>query len=326
MTIESGNSPGSEDSFYLSDLSPKDKPWDSHRAITGQVEHLYSQTDFARYAQRIGQCSQMLEFAFKSDDAGVVALKLQSARFCRVRYCPVCQWRRSLMWRARFFKAMPQILQNYPTARFVFLTLTVKNCDLLELKNTLLWMNNAWKLLTKRKEFPAIGFIKTVEVTRNSTDNTAHPHFHVILMVKPSYFTHGYLSQAKWTELWKSCLKVDYTPIVNAKAIKPPKNADKYENSSLDAAIIASLCETLKYSVKESDLTFDAKWLGELTNQLHKTRAISVGGVFKQYLSEEEPEDLIHTDLSDDEPATDEDPRVCFGWREMVRRYIKTQG
>lgn len=323
MPIESGNSPGLEDCFYLSDLSPKDKSWDSHRAIADQVEHLYSQTEFARYAERMNQCSQLLEFAFKGDDAGLVAIKLQSARFCRVRFCPVCQWRRSLMWRARFFKVMPQILEAYPSARFIFLTLTVKNCELNELKKTLAWMNKAWKLLTMRKEFPALGFIKAVEVTRASHNNTAHPHFHAILMVNEGYFKRGYLSQVKWTELWQSCLKVDYTPIVNAKAIKPPKNLAKYENSTLDSAIIVSLCETLKYSVKESDLTFDAKWLEELTTQLHKTRAISVGGVFKQYLSEEEPEDLIHTDLVDDSPAIDDDPRVWFGWREMVKRYKK---
>ncbi|WP_170869787.1 protein rep, partial [Shigella sonnei] len=25
-------------------------------------------------------------------------LRLREAHFCRVRHCPVCQWRRSLMW------------------------------------------------------------------------------------------------------------------------------------------------------------------------------------------------------------------------------------
>lgn len=323
MTIESGSSPGSDDSFYLSDLSPKDKPWDSHRAIAEQVEHLYSQTEFARYADRMAQCSQLLEFALKDDDAGSIAFKLQSTKFCRVRHCPVCQWRRALMWRARFFKAMPQILRDYTTARFVFLTLTVKNCELSELKTTLARMNNAWKLLTKRKEFPGLGFVKSVEVTRNAENGTAHPHFHVILMVRSSYFSHGYLSHDKWTELWQSCLKIDYVPKVNVKVIKPPKNTVNYENSSLDSAIIVSLCETLKYSIKEGDLVADVDWLQELTKQLHKTRAIAVGGVFREYLSEEEPEDLIHTDILDDEPATDDDPRVWFGWREMIKRYMK---
>jgi plasmid rolling circle replication initiator protein Rep len=323
MTVESGCSPDSTDSFYLSDLSPGDKPWDIHRTAAEQVEHLYSQTEFTRYAERINQCSRLLEYAFKANDLGEVALKLQSSKFCRVPQCPVCQWRRSMKWRARFFKAMPKILEDYPTARFVFLTLTVKNCELTELRPTISKMNLAWKLLTKRKEFPAIGFVRTLEITK-SENGTAHPHFHCILMVKSSYFTHGYISQAKWTELWKSCLRIEYTPVVNVKSIKPPKDTIKYENSALDNAIIASLCETLKYSVKESDLVTDSKWLEELTRQLLKTRKISLGGVFKQYLSEDEPEDLIHTDLStDEEPIADDDPRVRFSWETMAKRYKK---
>lgn len=324
MIIESGCSPDSEDSFYLSDLSPKDKPWDIHRTIAEQVEQLYSQTEFTRYAERISQCSQLLEFAFKANDLGEVAIKLQASRFCRVRHCPVCQWRRGLMWRARFFKIMPKVLQKHPNVRFLFLTLTVRNCELTELKDTLRRMNKAWELLTKRKEFPALGFIKSTEVTR-SKDGTAHPHFHIILMVRNSYFKKGYISHAKWTELWKSCLKVDYVPILNIKPINPPKGSNSYEGSQLDKAIVAALCETLKYSVKESDLIADPQWLAELTKQLHKTRAISVGGIFKEYLSEDEPKDLIHTDLAIDEGASEDDPRVWFGWREMVKRYMKEQ-
>jgi hypothetical protein len=80
----------------------------------------------------------------------------------------------------------------------------------------------------------------------------------------------------------------------------------------------------LKYTVKESDLIHDAAWLQELTKQLHKIRAVSVGGVFKQYISEEEPEDLIHAE--DEENAeSDSAANIWFGWREMVQRYAKTE-
>lgn len=321
MSIESGDLPGSQDSFYLSDVSPSDKPWDKHRNSASRVQELYGKVDLTRYSQRVAECSKRLDFAFRANDLGEVRLRLYAAKFCRLRHCPVCQWRRSLMWRARFFKAIPGILKDYPATRFLFLTLTVRNCDLGELRSTLSHMNNAWKLLTKRKQFPALGWVKTVEVTR-SKDGTVHPHFHAILMVKEGYFKRGYLSQAKWTELWQNSLKVDYTPIVNVKVVKPSKNLSESE-SGLDSAMVSALCETLKYSVKESDLTFDAEFLKQLTTQLHKTRAIALGGIFKEYLSEDEPEDLIHTDLDEQEPSEDEDIHVWFGWREMVRRYVK---
>jgi hypothetical protein len=65
-------------------------------------------------------------------------------------------------------------------------------------------------------------FVKTVEVTRGKTPvGSAHPHFHVLMMVKPSYFTHGYLSQAKWVEMWQKSLRIDYKPILDVQALKP---------------------------------------------------------------------------------------------------------
>jgi plasmid rolling circle replication initiator protein Rep len=221
------------------------------------------------------------------------------------------------VWRARFFTAIPKVLEGHPKSRWVFLTLTVRNCPLEGLRGTVNQMNKAWNKLVLRKQFPAIGFVKSLEVTRGK-DNSAHPHFHILMMVPPSYFSHGYITQAEWRNLWGSCLKVGYLPVVNVKVIKPRSTV---EDNGLQIAIL----ETLKYGVKESDLIADANWLMELTKQLHKTRAVSVGGVLKNYLSEEEPEDLVNTDENEIETATNEDVSIWFGWREMVKRYVKEE-
>lgn len=232
------------------------------------------------------------------------------------------------MWTARFFKALPKINEDYPTARFIFLTLTVKNCELTELKTTLQGMNQAWQRMIQRKQFPALGFARSTEVTRGK-DGSAHPHFHCLLMVKASYFSGGnYLSQADWSELWQKCLRVEYMPVVNVKAVRANKKRTAVDGQDLppeQAAIMAAVAETFKYSVKPADLVgkgtqLDADWLAELTCQLHKTRAIALGGVFKQYMSEEEPDDLIGE--SDEEDEVDYQS-LWFGWREMVKRYAK---
>lgn len=319
--MESGFALDSDDSFYLTDVSIKDKPWDIHRSQADKVKTLYQGTAYDRYANRIGSCSGLLEFSFLlNPETAEMKLKLKTARFCRVRHCPVCQWRRQLVWRARFFQALPKLRLQYPTARFVFLTLTVKNCHLSDLRSTLTWMNKSWQRLSERKAFPALGWLKSVEVTK-SPDGTAHPHFHVLLMVQSSYFTHGYISQSKWAVMWQEALRVDYTPIVNVKAVKPKTgaNEDMYADQ-----LAKALCETLKYSVKPDDLVNDRDWLVELTTQLHKTRAVAVGGVFKQFISDEEPEDLIHTDEENTDLSSD--ATVCFGWRETIQRYLKCQG
>jgi hypothetical protein len=205
-------------------------------------------------------------------------------------------------------------------------------------------MNEAWKKLIKRTNFPAIGWLKSVEVTRGQ-DGSAHPHFHILLMVNPSYFTHGYISHAKWVEMWRECLKVDYDPIVNVKTVKNRrkkitvesiKSVDINVNTTVNDNkfskyddIISGVLEVLKYSVKPSDLVGDKdksgspeNWLIELTRQLHKTRSISLGGIIKEYLSEDEPEDLINADLEDHTDLEDEDYNLIFEWADIVRKYV----
>jgi plasmid rolling circle replication initiator protein Rep len=313
-----------EGSWYLSDLSPDDKPWDIHRAQSDEIAKIYDSIGYDGYAGRISECAQLLTYALKATDDGDIKLKLREARFCRVRHCLVCQWRRSLMWRARFFKALPEIQAKYPTGRWIFLTLTVSNCELSKLRETLTWMNAAWSKLTRRKSFPALGFVKSVEVTR-SLDGTAHPHFHCLMFVPASYFSHKYISQAEWANLWQSCLKTDYTPVVDIRAVKLKKTSLNSKPDPLNKAMAQAVCETLKYAVKPSDLLADPKWLDELTKQLQKTRAISIGGCLKEFFSEDDPEDLINGEIEEHE-KTEDDTYLFFNWSTIVSRYKKTNG
>jgi plasmid rolling circle replication initiator protein Rep len=310
------------DSWYLSDISPADKPWDIHRAQSDEIAKIYDSIGYDRYAERIGECAQLLTYALKATDDGEVKLKLREARFCRVRHCLVCQWRRSLMWRARFFKALPEIQAKYPTGRWIFVTLTVKNCELTDLRATLTWMNAAWSKLTRRKEFPALGFVKSTEVTRG-VGGTAHPHFHCLMFVPAGYFKRGYISHANWTSLWQSCLKTDYPPILDVRVVKSKVATSNDAQDASNQAMAEAVCETLKYAVKPSDLLADPDWLGELTKQLQKTRAISIGGCLKEFFSEDEPEDLINGEIQEEEKSED-DSFLLFDWSAIVRRYKKS--
>lgn len=301
--------------IYLSDVSPKDKPWDKKRAQTDLAQEIYRNTKHHPKFERMSGCGQELVFALVANGLGEVSFKLKSARFCRVRHCPFCQWRRSLKLVGRFSKALPNIQRDYPTARFIFLTLTVKNPRTEDLRETLEWMNKAWTLLTKRKQFPALGWIKSVEVTRSKSEpGMSHPHFHVLMMVPAGYFgsAGGYLSKDKWVELWQKSLRVGYQPSVHVTAVKPKKGSE----------ISAAIKETLKYGVKPEEAINDPLWLLELTDQLHNTRAIAVGGVFRRYLSEEEPQDLININEQEEEaePVTEENFK--FGWRQQIKRYV----
>lgn len=305
------SSPQSEgkDTPALSDLSDRDKPWDKHRVNCDIVTGHYARSEFFRYSERMTNCSEMLNFRLvPNSDSGVYKFKLFSARFCRVRHCPVCQWRRSLMWKAKAYKILPQVLIDYPKARWLFLTLTVRNCAITDLRETLVWMNKGFKRLSELKSFPGKGYIKTTEVTYGKNPpGSAHPHFHILMMVAPSYFSHGYLSQAKWVAFWQQSLRIDYKPILDIQTLKP------------EDSLIGLLAEVIKYSVKESDLMFDQEWFLELTRQLHRTKAIAVGGVLRDYMREleQEPEDLIG---KDNQVETDEG-HLYFEWKRKQKKY-----
>lgn len=329
----------------LTDLSPRDRIWDAQHAQAMRIEKMYEGSIHNRYAERMSLCANLLDFLQVPDDNGLVALNLYAARFCRVRHCPICAWRRSLMWRAKAAKTIPLIVEDFPKHRFIFLTLTIRNCELDKLRETLSVMNRAWSKLTQRKDFPADGWFKFLEIKR-AADDKAHPHFHCVLLVPPGYFGNNYLSHERWVELWRSCLGVDYQPIVNVKVVaRNPKH--ERERQQRIQEISKAVQYALKYSGKgesvvlsqdnknqsskeetaqlpDERLLVDRDWLVRLTNQTHKTRAIATGGVMREYLKslEEEPEDLIHAseELPDDD-CSDPDFNLRFYWGKQDKRY-----
>ena len=297
------------DALCLRDLSDRDKPWDKHRGNSDKVANHYRGTkDFGQYATRIDFCSQLLDFKLVPEEQEL-RLKLDAARFCRVRHCPVCQWRRSLMWKAKAYRILPMVVEAYPKHRWLFLTLTIRNCAIAELRDTLQWMNKSWERMVKRKKFPAIGWVRSTEVTRGK-DRSAHPHFHCLLLVKPSYFGKYYMKQKDWVELWRSCLRIDYNPILD---IRPVRRGHQP---------MELVPEILKYCVKESDLVADREWFLELTKQMHKMRTVATGGVLKEYLKqlEQEPEDLIGKNENKTEGEIDEG-HLYFGWKYKEKKY-----
>ena len=211
------------------------------------------------------------------------------------------------MWKAKAYQVLPKIVEKYPTHRWLFVTFTQKNVPITELRQTLTDMNKGFKRMVERKAFPAIGWLRSTEVTRGR-DGNAHPHFHCLLMVPASYFSHGYMKQSEWVDLWRESMRLDYNPVMDVQAVKKGINP-----SSL-------VPELLKYCTKESDMVADREWFLELTAQLHKMRAIATGGILKQYLREleEDPEDLIG---ERDDESVEDFGRLFFAWRSKTKRY-----
>ena len=305
-----------EPSKFLADYSPRDQKWDNHRGNAQTIGGHYDRSeDFQKLGSRIAGCSTTLGFAWNTDlDTGESKLKLRATTFCHVRHCPVCQWRRSLRNTARFFSAIPSLQEKFPTHRWLFLTLTVRNCEPHELRETIKGMNSAWKRLIQRAGWPAAGWVRTIEITRNHEDGTAHPHFHALLMVPSSYFIgRNYVRQSVWSERWKNALRIDYDPVVDVRSVKSKK-----DGQTIQAAVV----ETLKYATKAEDSLDNPEWLYAITEQLHKLRFIATGGVLKDLMKD----DMTNAEMIAGDDATADqntEPSMWFGWQPNQRRYQK---
>jgi plasmid rolling circle replication initiator protein Rep len=307
---ETGARTGSD---HLASYSPRDSYLDQRKAEADAIAAIYGRggEEWERYAARVGACAGLLSFAWTAPDqsTGESRLKLVGAAFCKVRTCSMCQQRRALMHKARFLNRLPSITSQHPKARWLFLTLTIKNCDLGELRPTVKEMNRSFAKLVKWKRWPALGWIKSIEVTR-ANDRSAHPHFHCMLLVPSSYFGRDYIKQAEWTEMWRDAMKLDYQPVIDVRAVKRGGETD-------------TAAETLKYSVKPADLVQDDEWLLEYTRQVKGMRFVDTGGVLRGILADDY-DDLINADEEPSGDALDADEKaLVFGWDRPIKRYRK---
>lgn len=314
--------------FYLSDDSKKDEDWDKWRSDTQEVYELLKLSDekeILRYAERMQSCSKFLLFKLlvATSEAEIKQL-LKEVRFCRCRHCPVCQSRRARRNYAMFAKFLENQFSNKESVRWVFLTLTVPNVHISKLKEKLSSMNRAWHRFIKRKEFKnVLGWVRSTEITKedeekNKREGYAHPHFHVLMMVKSTYFKGQYVRREKWLKAWQKSMR-DYSIISVDVRI-----ADRQKGKKLGGQeLMKSVSEALKYSVKPSDMVKDLCWLVELIKQVHKLRFLAAGGILKGIFAKKKltNSEMIHA--GEEETEGEEIGERWYWWRSFERRYAR---
>ena len=299
----------------------KTRPWAVHKASAVKIAEAYTSVDYEK-AERMFSCADYL--AFHKKEGGGMAL--HDARFCRVRLCPICQWRRSLKTYAQMSKVL-DIAKN-KGYEFLMLTLTIQNVYGDSLSDALDDIMLAFNRMSKYKDFKAAvkGWYRGCEVTHNLNPDsdwfdTFHPHLHIILAVKPYYFkSKYYVKQDRWFEMWEKALQGKHVV----------RREDQRINKCFGGS--KSIAEACKYTTKAGDIIYEENWqmtvdtLAILDNALNKRRFIGLGGVLKDIhkflnLSDlDDDSDLIHTDEEtvDDEKNDDE---LIFFWNGYNQRY-----
>lgn len=266
----------------LREVVPDGADWDRRKADSVQlaldlldIPDLDQRTT-RRYTRQLA-CSPTVTFGRVKDSDKWVAVKAQR---CKSKLCATCS---RLKATADFCRLLKAIQTNWDDdRRFLFLTLTVPNCPIEQLREILSAMTKAWSRdIARSKKYQSAfdgAYIK-VEVTRGA-NGSAHPHFHILLATRERYFAKTenlYLSQKKWESIWTSAMKSDQRLRVDIRAVQ------KFD-------VASSIAEVAKYIAKASDLEADPAWTAELDQQLLGLRLNRPSGVIRRWLAELENE------------------------------------
>ena len=113
---------------------------------------------------------------------------------CRDRFCIECQRIKSYVYQERLKRtAIEKIKSDFKTDEFLFLTFTLKNPRVTQMRKVMRTMSKSFGMVIRRKPFADIfrGGIRTFEVTRNYAErlkNHCHPHIHAIAQTKADAF------------------------------------------------------------------------------------------------------------------------------------------
>ena len=266
--------------------------WNKRRFDASQIADVYALSELhAKLASRIERCSSVLAFREGGVDSdGVVSFDFDRTHSCGARHCPICAPARSRKNVRTALCRLPAIEEENPSLQWLLLTLTVKDPKMADLSDQLVQMNKAWGRLTKRKCWPAVGWIRTTEVTRD-THGDPHPHFHVILCVPKSYWLPAnYINGGKWLKLWRQAMRDNSITQVDIRKVGERSTPAWYVPTKDETPQQRALKYTLKYATKAAETIKHPEFLYGITDELKGKRFLASGGILKSIFRRDRPE------------------------------------
>jgi len=248
-------------------------------------------------------CGQRLQFGLYENIQTLEHQKhLEEMYTCKDRFCAFCNWRKARKLGIQSYEVLKAI-ESENKVRYIFATLTLRNCHINDLSDTIKLMNTSFQRMMQTKRFKnsILGFIRALEYPPQKDNNEyIHPHFHCLFVVSTNYFkttNNLYIKQKEFIQMWQKALRVDYSPSVDIRIIKAKGEADPI------AKVVA---ETVKYPLKIVDLKdMSVDMFEELVHQMKAKRALAFGGIVKEYrkkliLDDVENGDLIYDNIGNE--------------------------
>lgn len=279
-------------------------PWRTKKLKNIRLAKLYEKSGWEDYAERARTCATWLQYYSDGENR-----ELKAANFCNLRLCPMCIGRRARRAAYKLSQVL-DLTEREKGAKFIFLTLTIRNVPGKELGDAVGQLLKAWyRLMEQRQVERSIrGWFRALEITRNNKPGkwygTYHPHIHAILAVEPRYFYSNsplYLTKDNWITRWQKALRVDYRPTVYVEVTKAKETEDYKQIMQASAA---SAKEAAKYCVKDEDYIDPsltdrqaAFIVSTYTKALRRRRLTAYGGWLLDAARRLDADDLDNGDL-----------------------------
>ena len=269
-----------------------------HRVFNRPIaQSLMTDAETRDIGRDIANCACRLNLEIPLGDEGLEEPLLRGAQVCNRRLCPFCEWRRTRVWRARLIAGLNAFAAVQPKWSGVFLTLTVKNCQLTELRSTITDMHKALGRMSKVSAWPTSYWMRRTEVTvqrEAGRITSVHPHMHCLLLVRPSYWGKDYIKQLRWQQEWQMAARLDYTPVVDVRRAKAKPEDDHLHG----VAPVSAVVEAAKYASKATDLLALGDELPEFHWQMRGLRLYGVSKDLQQYVkaADVSADELLDTD------------------------------
>lgn len=164
--------------------------WEDIPECPYNPQGLYRTTTYENKAESILNCAQF----WTSDYYRLQQVKdIKKVNLCRDKFCYNCQSMLAVKRQAKYAPILDEFSKDYQLCHVV---LTVPNCSAALLKLTVKRMYVKFKYLTRYlsgdariadvnlMQYGYAGGVRSLEITQNGEDQTFHPHFHCILLLR----------------------------------------------------------------------------------------------------------------------------------------------
>lgn len=344
QVVKITNSDGTSTNYYIDPatgeqverLTDEKFAWREKKRGTLALADTYRAGKLDRYADRATTCATWLEYLSNADGS---KRQLHHFNACKLRLCPLCSARKARIMANRLAKIIARTQANHPGTQLLFLTLTIENVTGDKLREALDLLTRAWSKLTRRRSVDRAvqGWFRALEITRNRAKATYHPHIHAVLVVEDAYFSRAsglYITQARWVEMWRDCLKVDYDPGAHVQSTYAKGKKGKLSKGA--AAAASAVAEAAKYATKDTEYLGAAipqdeaaEVAGVYTAALRGKRLTGLGGWMLEAsqqlaLNMEDAGDLVHEDGGGELTEATAELLLSYGWHFGVSDHILT--